>query len=59
LIFASLYQDKEVKKKSMINEENTFKHLVPEISGLYSNDSSVTLQQAGCPTIMDGLNLTS
>jgi hypothetical protein len=32
------YQDKEVRKESMINEENTFKDLVPEMSGLYIHD---------------------
>jgi hypothetical protein len=35
---ASLYQDKEVRKKSKINEENPFKDSVPEISGFYRND---------------------
>jgi hypothetical protein len=34
-----LYQDKEVRKKSKINEENTRKDSVPEISGFFSNDS--------------------
>ena len=32
------YQDKEVRKESMLNEENTFKDLVPEMSGLYIHD---------------------
>ena len=36
LIFASLYQDKEVIKKGRINEENTFKDSVLEISGFYN-----------------------
>jgi hypothetical protein len=36
---ASLYQDKEVRKKSKINEENTFKDSVLEISGFYRNES--------------------
>jgi hypothetical protein len=35
LIFASLYQDKEVKKKSKMNEENAFKDCVLEISGFH------------------------
>jgi hypothetical protein len=38
LIFASLYQDKEVKKKSEISEGNTFKDSVVEIFGFYSDD---------------------
>jgi len=38
LIFASLYQDKEDRKKSKLNEENTFKDSVSEISGFYPND---------------------
>jgi len=33
------YQDKEVRKKSKINEDNTFKDSVLEISGFYSNES--------------------
>jgi hypothetical protein len=38
LIFASLYQDKEVrKKKNNISEENTFNDLVPELSRFYSD----------------------
>jgi hypothetical protein len=35
-----LYQDKEVRKKSKIYEENTSKDLVPEISGIYSDGIS-------------------
>jgi hypothetical protein len=31
LIFASLYQDKEVRKESTINEENTFKDSAVEL----------------------------
>jgi hypothetical protein len=31
LIFASLYQDKEVRKKYKINEENTSKGVKPQI----------------------------
>jgi hypothetical protein len=34
-----LYQDKEVTKKSKTNEENSFKDLVPEISGFYKNET--------------------
>ena len=33
------YQDKEVRKKSKINEDNTYKDSVLEISGFYSNES--------------------
>jgi hypothetical protein len=36
-----LYQDKEVRRKSKINEENTFRDSVLEISGFYSNDRRV------------------
>jgi hypothetical protein len=36
LIFASLYQDKEVKEKSKISEEITIESSLVEISGLYS-----------------------
>ena len=34
------YQNKEVRKKSKIYEENTSKDLVPEISGIYSDGIS-------------------
>jgi len=38
LIFASLYQDKEVKEKVNTTEEDTLIDSGPEISGIYSND---------------------
>jgi hypothetical protein len=34
------YQDKEVRKKSKINDENSFNDLVPSMSGFYKNDMS-------------------
>jgi hypothetical protein len=40
---ASLYQDKEVRMKSRINEENTFKDFGPEISGFYNREYFVSL----------------
>jgi hypothetical protein len=38
LIFASLYQDKEVREKNKIIEGNTFQDLFPEIFGFYTKD---------------------
>jgi hypothetical protein len=38
LIFASLYQDKEVRKKSKINEEKTFEESILEIFVFYGNE---------------------
>ena len=35
---ASLYQEKEVKKRSKINEENTLRDPIRELSGFFSND---------------------
>jgi hypothetical protein len=36
-LLVTLYQDKEVRNKSKLNEENTFKDSVVEISGIYSD----------------------
>jgi hypothetical protein len=33
LDFCSLYQDKELKKKSQIDDENSYKDLAPDIPG--------------------------
>jgi hypothetical protein len=33
-----LYQDKEVRKKRKMNEEDTFKDSVLEISGFYNHE---------------------
>jgi len=38
LIFASLYQDKEVRDKAKATEEDTFKDSGLEISDIYSNE---------------------
>jgi hypothetical protein len=40
LIFASLYQDKENRKKVNTNEEEAYKDCVLELPDIYSNDTA-------------------